>query len=81
MKKYTVPMSVEAGGREQKAERLPALGTCPHSGHIPPAAGGGGREEGGHCVCVSFIFLRGGGRGGGGRGRGRAAHIKPFVGV
>ena len=49
MKKYTVAVSVEAGGREQKAERLPALGTCPHSGHIPPSRGwreeGGGRRE------------------------------------
>ena len=45
MKKYTLAVSVEAGGREQKAERLPALGTCPHSGHIPPAAGGGRRED------------------------------------
>ena len=78
MKKYTLPVSVEAAGREQKAERLPALGTCPTLDIFPQQE----EQEGGHCVCVSFIFLRGGGRGGeGGHGEGRAAHIKPFVGV
>ena len=45
MKKYTLPVSVEAAGREQKAERLPALGTCPTLDIFPQQEGAGGSRR------------------------------------
>ena len=78
MKKYTLPVSVEAGGREQKAERLPALGTCPTLDIFPQQEVAGGRT-----LCLRIVHLSQGWRQGrgGGHGEGGAAHIKPFVGV
>ena len=66
MKKYTLPVSVEAGGREQKAERLPALGTCPTLDIFPHQEGAGGRT-----LCLRIVHLSQGWRqGGGGAGGG-----------
>ena len=72
MKKYTLPVSVEAAGREQKAERLPALGTCPTLDIFPQQEGAGGRT-----LCLRIVHLSQGwrqGRGGGAWGGESCTH-------